>query len=99
MSSLVTDVVFHSGLHGYCHEFVSTLNDKQQRDVMEKSIEVLSSFLGKRPRGWTAPAWDTSKETIQILEEYGIVSWLNYWPGVFDSHLHLAGIRSFIYAS
>lgn len=41
---------------------------------MEKSIKVLTEFTGKKPRGWTAPAWDTSKETIKILEEFGIVS-------------------------
>lgn len=67
-------VVNNSGLHGYCHEFVATLNEQQQRDVMGKSIKVLTDFLGKKPRGWTAPAWATSKETIKILEEFGIVS-------------------------
>ena len=62
-----------SGLHGYCHEFVSTLSEQQQRDVMAKSVENLTDFLGKKPRGWTAPAWDTSRQTIKILEEFGIV--------------------------
>lgn len=40
---------------------------------MEKSIEVLTKFTGKKPRGWTAPAFDTSKETIELLEEFGVV--------------------------
>jgi peptidoglycan/xylan/chitin deacetylase (PgdA/CDA1 family) len=61
------------GLHGYTHEFVSTLSEQQQRDVLEKSIRVLTDIVGKKPRGWTAPAWSTSKETIQLLEEFGIV--------------------------
>jgi hypothetical protein len=61
------------GLHGYTHEFVSTLNEQQQRDVLQKSIQVLTDIVGKKPRGWTAPAWSTSKETIQLLEEFGIV--------------------------
>lgn len=43
---------------------------------MGKSIEVLTKFTGKKPRGWTAPAWDTSKQTIKVLEEFGIVSFL-----------------------
>ncbi|KAF1917305.1 hypothetical protein BDU57DRAFT_493125 [Ampelomyces quisqualis] len=59
-------------LHGYTHEFVSTLSEQQQRDVLKKSIDVLTDFTGKKPRGWTAPAWSTSKETIQLLEEFGI---------------------------
>lgn len=41
---------------------------------MGKSIDVLTKFTGKKPRGWTAPAWDTSKQTIKVLEEFGIVS-------------------------
>jgi len=50
------------------------MNEQQQRDIMAKSVEVLTDFLGKKPRGWTAPAWDTSKDSIKILEEFGIVS-------------------------
>jgi len=61
------------GLHGYTHEFVSTLDKKQQRDVLDRSIEVLTRITGKRPRGWTAPAWSTSRETVELLEEFGIV--------------------------
>lgn len=62
-----------SGLHGYTHEFVSTLSEEQERDVLAKSIEVLTKLTGKKPKGWTAPAWDTSKYTIRLLEEAGIV--------------------------
>jgi peptidoglycan/xylan/chitin deacetylase (PgdA/CDA1 family) len=61
-----------SGLHGYTHEFVNTLSETQQRDVLKKSIDVLTSFTGKKPRGWTAPAWATSKETVKLLEEFGV---------------------------
>ncbi|KAF2786095.1 carbohydrate esterase family 4 protein [Melanomma pulvis-pyrius CBS 109.77] len=60
------------GLHGYTHEFVSTLSETQQRDVLRKSIEVVEKATGKKPRGWTAPAWATSKETIALLEEFGL---------------------------
>jgi peptidoglycan/xylan/chitin deacetylase (PgdA/CDA1 family) len=63
-----------SGLHGYTHEHVSQLSEQQQRDVLTKSIDVLTKFTGKKPKGWTAPAWDTSKEAIRLLEECEIVS-------------------------
>ncbi|KAH8724322.1 hypothetical protein GQ44DRAFT_618695, partial [Phaeosphaeriaceae sp. PMI808] len=68
----IVDKGHEIGLHGYTHEFVSTLSEEQQRDVLKKSIEVLTSIVGKRPRGWTAPAWSTSPETIKLLEEFGI---------------------------
>lgn len=28
------------------------------------------------PKGWTAPAWSTSKRSIKLLEEYGLVCFL-----------------------
>lgn len=46
------------GLHGYTHEFVSELSGEQQRDVLEKSVEVLKGMVGEgKLKGWTAPAW------------------------------------------
>lgn len=69
----VRDAGHEIGLHGYTHEFVSTLSEEQQRGVLDKSIKVLTDFTGKKPRGWTAPAWSTSKAAIKLLEESGIV--------------------------
>jgi len=66
-------VTSSSGLHGYTHEHVSSLSVQQEREVLAKSIEVLTAFTGKKPKGWTAPAWATSPHSIQILEEAGIV--------------------------
>ncbi|KUJ07078.1 glucose 1-dehydrogenase [Mollisia scopiformis] len=68
----VRDAGHEIGLHGYTHEFVGTLTEKQQRDILTKSIDILTKFTGKKPKGWTAPAWDTSKKTIKLLEEFGI---------------------------
>ncbi|EXJ92799.1 hypothetical protein A1O3_01353 [Capronia epimyces CBS 606.96] len=68
----VRDAGHEIGLHGYTHEFVSTLSEQQQRDVLAKSIQVVSAFTGKHPKGWTAPAWTTSRETVRLLEEFGI---------------------------
>lgn len=62
-----------SGLHGYTHEHISKLSAKQQEDVLTKSIQVLTDFTGKPPKGYTAPAWDTSKELIPLLEEHNII--------------------------
>ena len=61
------------GLHGYTHEYVSELSEQQERDVLLKCISALTTFTGKKPCGWTAPAWTTSEKTVQILEENGIL--------------------------
>jgi peptidoglycan/xylan/chitin deacetylase (PgdA/CDA1 family) len=68
----VVDQGHEIGLHGYTHEFVGMLDEKQQRAVLAKSIQVLTDFCGKKPKGWTAPAWSTSKESVSLLEEFGI---------------------------
>ncbi|KAI1374163.1 glucose 1-dehydrogenase [Hypoxylon crocopeplum] len=69
----VRDAGHEIGLHGYTHEYPSELSESQQRTVLVKSIEVLTEFCGKRPAGYTAPAWATSKELIPQLQEFGIV--------------------------
>ena len=53
----VRDAGHEIGLHGYTHEFMIMLSEEQERDVLRKSIEVLTRFTGRRPRGFTAPAW------------------------------------------
>lgn len=68
----VRDAGHEIGLHGYTHEYVSGLSAEQEVAVLEKSIKILSEFTGKRPKGWTAPAWTTSPRTVSLLEQYGI---------------------------
>ncbi|THU77006.1 glucose 1-dehydrogenase [Dendrothele bispora CBS 962.96] len=60
------------GLHGYTHEHASALTPTQERDILTKSIQVITDFTGKKPRGWTGPHWETSPNTIRFLEEFGL---------------------------
>ncbi|KAJ5523679.1 glucose 1-dehydrogenase [Penicillium frequentans] len=60
------------GLHGYSHEHVDALTEQQERDVLARSIEVITNFTGEYPKGWTAPSWRTSRRSIKLLEEFGI---------------------------
>jgi peptidoglycan/xylan/chitin deacetylase (PgdA/CDA1 family) len=78
------------GLHGYTHEHVNALSEQQERDVLAKSIDILTEFTGKRPKGWTAPSWKTSRQSIKLLEEFGIVRMSNH----DTPHLHLTTIRN-----
>lgn len=83
----VRDAGHELGLHGYTHEFPSQMSVEQQWDVLEKSIQVLTKFTGSKPKGYTAPAWSTTKETIPMLEKAGILydhsfmhhDFLPYW--------------------
>jgi peptidoglycan/xylan/chitin deacetylase (PgdA/CDA1 family) len=69
----VRDAGHEIGLHGYTHEYPSLMSESQQRDVLARSIQVLTEFCSKKPLGYTAPAWATSKELIAQLEEFGIL--------------------------
>ncbi|CAG7930574.1 unnamed protein product [Penicillium olsonii] len=48
---------------------------KQVTKIRDQGHEMhiqLSKFLGKKPSGWTAPAWTPSPHTVQLLEKYGL---------------------------
>ncbi|CAH0023109.1 unnamed protein product [Clonostachys rhizophaga] len=60
------------GCHGYTHEHAGELSTQQFKDVMERSVHVLTEFCGgKKPAGFTAPSWDPHPEQIKIMEEMG----------------------------
>ncbi|KAI9662542.1 MAG: hypothetical protein M1821_008709 [Bathelium mastoideum] len=69
----IRDAGHEIGLHGYTHEYVSKLSVTQQLDVLTRCIDVLTTFTGKKPLGFTAPAWATSPELIPMLEDFGIM--------------------------
>ncbi|RDW76753.1 polysaccharide deacetylase family protein [Aspergillus mulundensis] len=82
----VRDAGHELALHGYTHEFVSTLTPQQERDVLTRSISAMTAFTGKKPKGWTAPAWSTSPSTVSLLQEHGLEydhSFMHH-----DSHLY-----------
>ncbi|EXJ93143.1 hypothetical protein A1O3_01700 [Capronia epimyces CBS 606.96] len=60
------------GLHGYSHENPADMTIEQQRDVLDHTYRIFTKFLGKPPRGSTAPWWEQSKEGAQLLLDYGI---------------------------
>ncbi|KAH6962457.1 glucose 1-dehydrogenase [Ilyonectria sp. MPI-CAGE-AT-0026] len=72
--AIIRDKGHEIGCHGYTHESPGELTTQQFRDVMEKSIQILTDFCGgKRPRGFTAPYWDPHPQQISIMEELGLL--------------------------
>jgi len=68
----VRDAGHELGLHNYTHELPILLSVEQEKDVLVRSIDVLQRFTGKKPRGYTAPGWTPSKNTVKLLEELGV---------------------------
>jgi peptidoglycan/xylan/chitin deacetylase (PgdA/CDA1 family) len=59
------------GAHGDLHERLVKLELAEETAVHERSIETLAEVTGSRPRGFRAPGWELSLNTIGILEDLG----------------------------
>jgi peptidoglycan-N-acetylglucosamine deacetylase len=52
------------GVHGWIHERLPALNDeREEKRLLDQSIETLTKLMGKRPVGYRAPSWKFSAWT------------------------------------
>jgi NAD(P)-dependent dehydrogenase (short-subunit alcohol dehydrogenase family) len=72
-----TQMIVESGAeiacHGYAHEGGSQMSEQQERDVIEKCVQLATELTGKKPRGWRAPLYQIREHTIKVLEEHGFL--------------------------
>jgi peptidoglycan/xylan/chitin deacetylase (PgdA/CDA1 family) len=59
------------GCHGDEHERVSELPPDREREILLKSLEVLTPLADRRPIGYRAPAWQLSAQTLGLLARNG----------------------------
>jgi peptidoglycan-N-acetylglucosamine deacetylase len=59
-------------LHGYTHTRPSLLKPDEERNELERSFEVLTA-AGGVVAGYRAPGWDVSAQTLDLLEEKGLL--------------------------
>ena len=55
------------GFHGYIHEAPNSLSRDDERYWLERSIEVIERFTGRRPRGNRSPLYHFSENTADLL--------------------------------
>jgi peptidoglycan/xylan/chitin deacetylase (PgdA/CDA1 family) len=67
----VADAGHEIGAHGYSHENPIALTEQQERDVMARSVELITKLTGRAPRGYVAPWWETSERGALLLTEFG----------------------------
>lgn len=60
------------GIHGYLHENPLAMSREQEAEVLDKSIEVIKSMSGQAPKGYMAPWWELSPNTVELLIDRGI---------------------------
>ncbi|WP_265295519.1 polysaccharide deacetylase family protein [Streptomyces sp. SHP 1-2] len=59
------------GAHGYSHENPVQMTPQQERDVLERCVDLITGLTGRPPRGYVAPWWEMSRHTAGLLQEYG----------------------------
>ena len=71
-----TEAVIEAGheiaLHGYSHENPMSLSREQEQAILHRCIELVERYAGRRPVGYTAPWWEMSESSIELLLEAGI---------------------------
>jgi len=59
--------------HGYMHENVFGMTEANERAIFEHGSAILERLTGAAPRGWSAPAWGVSAQTLAIMAQMGMV--------------------------
>lgn len=60
------------GLHGVLHEVVSELTRDQFAEIVEKGLETVVQYTGKKPSGFRSPAWEMTPWAFDVLHKAGI---------------------------
>jgi peptidoglycan/xylan/chitin deacetylase (PgdA/CDA1 family) len=64
--------------HGFIQKPMHQLED--QREAIEKSVEVIRKFTGKAPSGWLGPGLTETEDTLELLADAGlqyVADWVN----------------------
>lgn len=72
-TAMVVEAGHEIGAHGYSHENPIAMTREQEEAVLVKSLELIASVTGAKPRGYVAPWWELSLNTTELLLAHGIV--------------------------
>jgi peptidoglycan/xylan/chitin deacetylase (PgdA/CDA1 family) len=61
------------GVHGWIHEMNTALSAEQERELLERAIDEITTLTGERPVGYRAPSWNFSPNTLTIIRELGFL--------------------------
>jgi len=61
------------GIHGWIHEFTSSLEKDEERMLMQQSLDTLEEIAGRRPVGIRTGSWEYSENTLELIDELGLI--------------------------
>ena len=59
--------------HGWVHENPADFDRDGEKRNLERGLESIENTIGARPEGYRSPAWGFSKNTVDLLLEYGFL--------------------------
>ncbi|WP_282609724.1 polysaccharide deacetylase [Pelagibius sp. Alg239-R121] len=59
--------------HGYIHEHPNELSGEEEAYWFRRSIDVIEKHTGQRPRGFRAPLYNMSEQTVELMAEEGFL--------------------------
>jgi peptidoglycan/xylan/chitin deacetylase (PgdA/CDA1 family) len=65
--------------HSWSHAWIVNLSPEQEREEMERGLEIIERVTGRRPAGYRSPAAEFSPITLSLLEEQGFGYSSNYF--------------------
>ncbi len=80
--------------HSYSHRWIVNLRPEEEREEMQKGMEVLTALTGRRPRGWRSPAAEFSAITLDLIREYGFDYSSNFFDDDSPYLLEIGGRRT-----
>ncbi len=68
----IADAGHEVGIHGWIHEFTSSLEKGEERMLMQQSLDTLEEIAGRRPVGIRTGSWEYSENTLELINELGL---------------------------
>lgn len=65
--------------HSWSHRWILSLTPDEEREEMERGIEIIRKVSGRKPAGYRSPAAEFSPITLSLLREYGFGYSSNYF--------------------
>ncbi len=65
--------------HSWSHAWIVNLTPAQEREEMEKGIDIIQRVTGRKPVGYRSPAAEFSAITLKLVQEYGFGYSSNYF--------------------
>jgi peptidoglycan/xylan/chitin deacetylase (PgdA/CDA1 family) len=75
------------GHHGYLHERAEPSDLEAERVAFERGLKALDGVLGVTPRGYRAPGWELTPQTLDLVRGAGMIYSSNLMDDVYP-YLH-----------